>query len=54
MVLSAFVVTYRADDGGSKHLSNLGKLVNFYQITRRDNPEDSRLHILSRENFNLT
>jgi hypothetical protein len=30
------------DDGDSKHLWNA---VNFYQTTRRNNPEDGRLHI---------
>jgi hypothetical protein len=31
---------------------NSETLVNFYQTTRRSNPEDSHLHIRRRENLN--
>jgi hypothetical protein len=43
-----YVVTHRPDDGGSKDSETL---VNFYQITRRYNPEDSYLRTHCRENL---
>jgi hypothetical protein len=33
---------YHPDDGSSKHVFSLA---NFYQPTRRNNPDDSHLHI---------
>jgi hypothetical protein len=36
--------SHRPDDGGSKHTSETS--VNFYQTTRRNNPEDSHLQML--------
>jgi hypothetical protein len=39
-------LTHRPDDGGSKHYKTL---VNFYQTTRRNIPEDSHLLTCRRE-----
>jgi hypothetical protein len=56
----AYYLHHQGDDGGSKYLSNAlmleaastsETLVNFYQTTRRNNPEDSHLYTRCRDNL---